>query len=199
MTSSWETAWREGRTGWDAGASPPILRELIAEGRVPAGRVIVPGCGSGYDVFSLAGNGRTVIGMDLAPSAAQRFERVRTEQGISPDVARIEIADFFEFELNQPFDVMWDYTFLCALHPSMREQWAARVAQLIGPGGSVFTLIFPVDPSRPDDEGPPFRLSPEIVSELLKADFACQFMEPVTRSHPGREGKEWIAQWVRRA
>ena len=167
MTESWEIAWREGRTGWDAGGSPPILLQLVANGDVPEGRVIVPGCGSGYDVFTLSGSGRVAVGFDLAPTAAARFDAVRKQLGVSPEVASIRTENFFEFAIEDRFDVMWDYTFLCAIDPTMREQWAARAAKILKPGGSLFSLIFPVDPARPDNEGPPFRLSPELVAELL--------------------------------
>lgn len=44
------------------------------------------------------------------------------------------------------FDLGYDYTFLCALHPDMRKDWATAWAQLLRPGGYLLTLIFPVDP-----------------------------------------------------
>lgn len=47
--------------------------------------------------------------------------------------------------LQGPFDLGFDYTFLCALHPDMRRDWAPAWGRLLRPGGLLLTLIFPVD------------------------------------------------------
>ena len=57
--------------------------------------------------------------------------------------------------------------FLCAMQPTMRQNWAAAWARHIRAGGQLVTLMFPVDPKRPRDEGPPFPLTPELYTELL--------------------------------
>lgn len=41
----------------------------------------------------------------------------------------------------------YDYTFLCALHPSMRQRWAAAWARHLVPGGELVTMVYPVDTS----------------------------------------------------
>ncbi len=58
--------------------------------------------------------------------------------------------------------------FLCALQPHDRKKWAQRYAQLIKPGGQLATLIFPVDPNKDRNEGPPFPVTPELYTELLE-------------------------------
>lgn len=47
--------------------------------------------------------------------------------------------------------------FLCALHPSLRQQWAARMSDLLPSGGLLVCLEFPMykDPTLP---GPPWGL-----------------------------------------
>ena len=44
---TWQAAWEEGRTPWDAGQSAPILPTVLDT--LPNGRALVPGAGSGYD------------------------------------------------------------------------------------------------------------------------------------------------------
>lgn len=193
---SWEKAWREGRTGWDAGASPPVLHELLAERTLPEGRALVPGCGAGWDVFTLAEAGRDVTGLDLAPTAATRFERLRVERGVDPSRARIEVGDFFAHAPDAPYDVIWDYTFLCALPPAMRPDWEQKMRTLVAPSGTLATLIFPAQPEPligPDQ--PPFPLMPEHVEGLLAEHWEKLELRPVERSHEGRVGLEWIARW----
>ncbi len=194
---SWEKAWSEGRTGWDAGASAPALVELVERGVLPNGRALVPGCGAGYDVFALASPERSVVGLDIAPTAAARFESLREELGVPEERAVIVTADFFAFD-DGPFDVIYDYTFLCALDRSARPQWAKRMDELLAPDGELVTLIFPATDAPPFGDGPPFDVRPEIVRELLEPlGFVAIEMGPARRSHPGREGIEHLARWRR--
>lgn len=195
---TWENAWREGRTGWDAGGSPPALVELVRSGTLPEGRALVPGCGAGYDVFTLASERRSVIGLDVAPTAAQRFSTLRRERGVPEQKARIVVTDFFDFETDERFDLAWDYTFFCAIDPGRRAAWGQRMAELILPGGIVVSLVFPVVPGAPPDHGPPYAIHPDDVRAALGDAFEEMSVDDVTESHPGREGKEMLARWRRR-
>jgi methyl halide transferase len=44
------------------GNSSPALLKLIAEGKIPNGRALIPGCGRGYDVVALASENRIATG-----------------------------------------------------------------------------------------------------------------------------------------
>ena len=192
---SWEKSWSEGRTGWDAGAAAPALLELVARGVLPDGRALVPGCGAGYDVFALASEERHVTGLDIAPTAAKKFDEVRQQLGVPKDRVAIETGDFFAFE-GEPFDMIYDYTFLCAIIPSARERWARKMHALLADDGELVTLIFPATDAPPKGSGPPFDVRPENVRALLEPlGFEAIEMAPVTHSHPGREGYEYLARW----
>ena len=192
---TWEDAWREGRTRWDAGGSPPILETLVRDGALPAGRAIVPGCGTGYDVFTLAADGtREVVGLDLAPTAVGAFEAERARRGLDPARARIRTADFFELPDDERFDLAWDYTFLCAIEPDRRPAWVDTMHRLLAPDGELVTLLFPVT-DAPLDQGPPYPIPPHVVRPLIEARFELIELSEVEHSHPGREGKERLARW----
>ncbi len=103
-------------------------------------------------------------------------------------------ADFFK--LTGSYDLVYDYTFLCAIPPHWRADWSSQMAALIVPGGVLVTLIFPIVPGM--EGGPPFEMSVELVSSLLLDNFELISMEKPHASHPGREGKEMIALWRRK-
>lgn len=193
---TWLQAWKEGRTPWDDGRSPPVLDALVASGTLPAGRALVPGCGSGYDVLTLASADRTVLGVDLSPVAAARFDALRARADIDPAWATVQVGDFFALAPERPFDLVWDCTFLCALPPELREPWARQMHSLVAPGGELITLIFPVS-DAPPDQGPPYPQTPERVRALLGDRWTAAALEPVARSNPGREGREWLGRWRR--
>jgi hypothetical protein len=204
MTDAWEQRWIEGRTRWDQGRSSPILQGLVDSNSLPNGRALVPGCGAGWDVFTLATPERSVLGLEVAPTAVERFEKLRHELKVPDDRARIALADFFTLHpalAGGPFDLVWDYTFLCAIEPAKREAWARQMWGFVAPGGELVTLIFPVTsfhPTREEPgEGPPYPMHPELVRELLAGRFEPTVLEPVAHSNPGREGMEWLGRWRR--
>ncbi|OKP00315.1 hypothetical protein PENSUB_7772 [Penicillium subrubescens] len=101
---------------------------------------------------------------ELAKPSAYHFG---SEQRSSrtPGLVTFFQGDFFssqwEFkggiDENTKFDVIYDYTFLCALHPEQRRQWSASMARVTKPGGLLVCLEFPLykDPKLP---GPPWGL-----------------------------------------
>ncbi len=195
---TWQAAWEEGRTPWDAGKSAPVLRSLVEEGSLPQGRAFVPGAGSGYDVLTLASPRRAVVGLDLAPLAKTRFDALAQTH---PHRGQVEfvVQDAFAYAPDAPFDLVWDYTFLCALPPELRPTWATMVDRLLHPShGELAALIFPVVPDADPSEGPPYPMTTELVAELVEPFLEPISIVPVETSNPGREGKEWLGRFQRR-
>lgn len=198
---SWIEHWESDDTPWDAGGSAPALPQLLAnwptdDGRRPEGRALVAGCGAGHDVFTLAQAGYTARGIDIAPGVARRFNQLREKFALPEARAELQIADFFENsakDLGAPYALVWDYTFYCAIEPSARLPWARKMAELLNPEGRLAMLIFPVVPGASADKGPPYALDPEEVTAALGVHFTRLHLAPVLQSHPGREGKEWLA------
>lgn len=192
---SWAKAWEEARTPWDAGKHAPPLEEALERLQEAPRNGLVTGCGAGWDALELARRGIASTGLDIAPGAARRFQSLRAELGIDPANARVALADFFTWSPPERFDFIWDYTFLCALPPSVRHRWAARMTSLITPGGTLATLIFPDIQPGPDYSGPPFPLHPEDVQALLSSTFRRVHLDRPRESHPARAGNEWLALW----
>jgi len=192
----WEVRWQKGQTGWDKGESNPTLVELLKgpNSSVPKGRALVPGCGAGYDVITFASYGWKATGLDFSKTGIEKAKKVRADAGVSEGQAELVYGDFFKYDFGFKFDAIYDYTFLCALDPPMRESWADRMAELVAPTGELITMIYPVDDTIVG--GPPFRMSPDIVKGLLEPrGFKAIYLEPVTNGHSSRAGKEWLGRW----
>jgi len=191
----WERAWKEGITPWDTGGSPPALRSLLDRGAVPGGRILVPGCGAGHDLATLARADREVVGIDLSKDARTAFYSAH------PDLRGIvvyEVTDFFSYPAAHEFDFVWDYTFFCALDPDQRGPWGETMKRLVKPGGVLATLLFPFEDPVSRREGPPWPINTELVRGFVEDAFQELEVAKVERSHPGREGKERLALWRRR-
>ncbi|CAK0756839.1 hypothetical protein CVIRNUC_002488 [Coccomyxa viridis] len=208
----WINIWKDGLApgqAFDGSRAAPSLVRALEEGTlsVKDKRVLVPGCGRGYDVVLMAQHGANpALGLELSADAVKAAEKYRDSTNASTDVkarARYTNGDFFELTYEAgPFDAAYDYTFLCALQPHDRKKWAQRYAQLIKPGGQLATLIFPVDPNKDRNEGPPFPVTPELYTELLEplgfAQVHFRKVEP-HESHERRRGQEYFAVWTRKA
>ena len=192
----WEAAWEARNTPWDAGDSPPALRLLLQRDLVPAGRVLVPGCGTGYDLVTLAREDREVVGLDLSEQARAAFTAAHPDL---PGRIVYEVADFFSYEPAEGFDFVWDYTFFCALDPDRRSHWADTMARLVKPSGLLATLLFPFEDPISDREGPPWPINTALVRGFVEKEFEPLEVSEVERSHTGREGMERLALWRRRA
>lgn len=185
----WDVRIRQNVTPWDAGRVPQELRRFLS--RHPArGRVLVPGCGTGYEVRELDRAGFQVTAIDFSEAA---IEAARRELGEVAHLARL--ADFFGFEGDTPpFDAVYERAFMCALPRRVWGEWARRTARLLRPGGLLFGFFFFDSNLR----GPPFGADPAGLDELLRADFECIEDEAVTDSLPIFAGKERWQVWKRR-
>jgi len=195
-TMDWRETWRAGVTPWDAGTSPPALRSLVDRGAVPSGRVLVPGCGTGYDLATLARTDREVVGIDLSEDARKAFLAAHPDL---PGSVVYEVADFFSYAPAGGFDFVWDYTFFCALDPGQRTSWSQAMKRLVNPGGVLATLLFPFEDPISETQGPPWPVNTSMVRSYVEDGFEELETAEVDRTHPGREGKERLALWRREA
>ncbi|GKT60673.1 thiol methyltransferase [Colletotrichum tofieldiae] len=157
---------------------------------------LVPGCGKGHDAILLAGLGYDVLALDFSPTAIAEAKdnqkaiaarlgagteaaegeldayTIRHPSGAEPGAVTWLSGDFFsdswlaEWGREKAFDLIFDYTFLCALPLTARPLWATRMTALLAPHGRLVCLEFPSGKplSLP---GPPWGLTPEVYLALL--------------------------------
>ncbi|XP_020588594.1 probable thiol methyltransferase 2 isoform X2 [Phalaenopsis equestris] len=90
----WEKCWEEGVTPWDLGQTTPIISHLIQTGKLPEGRILVPGCGTGYDVVAMASSTRFVVGLDVSTTAINKAKEF-DDQEVGPPY-NTSVADYLE-------------------------------------------------------------------------------------------------------
>ena len=123
----------------------------------------------------------------------------RDDLKISADRASFVGDNFFTHQGS--YDLIFDHTFLCALQPKQRQDWAQQMAKLIKPGGILVGYIYPINPTKTD--GPPFALSPEVYRELLSEYFEEAYIKELEGvTYPRRKEKaehgEMISKWIRK-
>jgi thiopurine S-methyltransferase len=184
----WDLRYAAAFAPWDAGKIPAQLRAFVASHR-PAS-VLVPGCGSGWDVRCFAEAGWNVLGIDFSTEALAAAQPV-----LGPHASRIRQADFFAPIAEAPFDLIYERAFLCALPRTLWAQWGTRMAELMKPGGRLVGYFYLGEGER----GPPFPLHSQAeLDALLEPAFDRVEDAPVPDSIPVFEGKERWQVWRRR-
>ncbi|KAI1109283.1 S-adenosyl-L-methionine-dependent methyltransferase [Nemania sp. NC0429] len=189
--SRWVKCWDDKFTPWDRGGPSMALYDLLKENPnglipLPSGRspktALVPGCGRGHDVLLLSSFGYDVYGLDLS-SQALEAARDNAERILADGISKTEgeadkrgavawiCQDFFAEDwkgVQTSFDLIFDYTFFCAMPPPMRPAWASRMRSLLAPGGRLVCLEFPAE-KKASEPGPPWAASPaEYLAYLSK-------------------------------
>ncbi|KAI1157421.1 S-adenosyl-L-methionine-dependent methyltransferase [Nemania serpens] len=178
----WTKCWEDKFTPWDRGGPSMALYDLLKEN--PDGLIslpsasapktaLVPGCGRGHDVLLLSSLGYDVYGLDVS-SQALEAARDNVGKALADGLYKIEgegdkrgaitwiCQDFFAEDwkgVPTPFDLIFDYTFFCAMPPPMRPAWASRMRSLLAPGGRLVCLEFPSE-KKASEPGPPWAAPP---------------------------------------
>ncbi|KAJ8439398.1 hypothetical protein Cgig2_021812 [Carnegiea gigantea] len=105
------------------------------------------------------------------------------------------LEDFFTWEPRDLFDLIFDYTFFCAIEPNLRSTWASRMRDLLKPDGELITLIFPID----DHEGgPPYKTSVADYEKVLHPiGFQATSVADNELAVAPRRGREKLGRWRR--
>ncbi len=185
----WDLRYGADFAPWDSGRVPERLREFVRSWKGPR-RVLVPGCGSAWDVRHFAENGWEVLGLDFSPEALKAAAPV-----LGPHAGCVREGDFFAPVAEAPFPVVYERAFLCALPPRLWSAWAARVAELVVPGGVLAGFFFFDEGER----GPPFPLSDQSgLDALLDPSFARIEDRDVHDSIEVFAGRERWQVWQRK-
>lgn len=186
----WELRYGARFAPWDAGKVPAQLLAFVRASPAPR-RVLVPGCGSAWDVRGFAEHGWDVVGIDFSRLAVEEARRI-----LGPHGARVREADFFAPLAEAPFDVVYERAFLCALPRRLWGDWARRVAELVAPGGLLAGFFF----FDAGERGPPFPLhGQQELDALLRGLFERIEDAPVADSIDVFRGKERWQVWKRQS
>lgn len=187
----WDALYAGDETPWDMGRPSPPLEHLLHERALPDGRVLVPGCGRGWEVELLARAGHEAVGLDLSPLA---IEQARRRIGPLPG-ATLLAADFFaEPDKLAPhsFDWVFDQTFYCALPPDRCRAYARVAHDLVRPGGQWLILAFRTPHA---DRAPWDSPARRVIADACAADFELLELRPLrVESHPARRGRETLVR-----
>ena len=184
----WDVRYGAGETPWDFHGVPAALKTFLKTSQ--AGRVLIPGCGAGYEVRAFYESAWDVTALDFSAVAV---EQARSNLGAL--AGRVVHGDFFMHDFGaRRFDLIYERTFLCAIPPDSWPGYVMRVAELLRPGGKLVGIFLYGEEHDP----PPYPLSSEKAGELFHEKFSLVKDLPVFDSVPMFAGKErWQERMLR--
>ncbi|MEN9997245.1 MAG: hypothetical protein RI922_235 [Bacteroidota bacterium] len=184
----WSERYQNNQAGWDLGQISPPIKAYIDQLENKDLRILIPGCGSGYEGAYLWNKGfKNVHLLDFSSEPIAKFKSENTN---FPE-DQLHCGDFFEH--NFEYDLIIEQTLFCAIDPSLRSNYASQAASLLKKGGKLVGLLF----DRTFESGPPFGGSEEEYKKYFELHFSQLQFEPCYNSIPPRQGSELFIKFLK--
>ena len=184
----WTSRYAAGKMPWDFGGVPTVLKSFLARSSA-SGKVLIPGCGSGYEVQAFHEAGYDVTAIDFSPAAVDQAKKVL---GVLAE--RVILGDFFTQNFGQGrFDLIYERTFLCSMPPCRWPDYANRMADLLSPAGRLIGVFLYGQQS----ESPPYPITDKQADQLFQRCFRLVRSELETDSLPLFRGMERWQEWLK--
>ena len=147
---SWEDRYQAKITKWDRGGTSPNLMQWLDSGVLSPCRIMLPGCGNGYEAITLAEQGFEVVCVDIAATPIANLRKALAERNLTAELIE---SDFFSLDFStQAFDAIYEQTCLCALQPSEWGSFESWMHQSLKMGGKLYAQFMQTG----EEGGPPF-------------------------------------------
>lgn len=186
----WNNQYKANTTGWDLGEVSPPIKAYVDQLTNKNLRILIPGCGNTYEAEYLLQNGFTNITViDIAPALVALLK----EKFAGNSNINIILGDFFEHSAE--YDLILEQTFFCALNPSLRTNYVAKMNELLVTGGKLVGVLF----NREfEQQGPPFGGSKYQYEPMFEKDFSFKTFELCNNSFVKRQGTELFINLVKK-
>lgn len=177
----WNKRYEAAETGWDLKTISPPLKAYIDQLTDKNLRILIPGCGNGYEAEYLLKQGfQNVTVIDFAPLAVEKMKSYISDyQNIN-----IICADFFTH--TGKYNLILEQTFFCSLNPSLRTKYVQKMSELLTENGKLVGLLFDTQFLN----NPPFGGSQAEYVDLFSNTFKINRLEPCYNSIKPRQGNE---------
>ena len=178
----WENRYSSKETGWDLGSISTPLKEYVDQLPNKNIRILIPGCGNGYEAEYLHQQGfQNVFIADYASEPLENFKK----RVPSFPITHLLQTDFFE--INEKFDLVLEQTFFCALDPKFRKNYAKKMNEILNPNGKLAGLLFD---DKLNTDKPPFGGNKEEYLEYFTPYFQIKTFEACFNSIVPRKDRE---------
>ena len=162
MTNTRDELYKSGTAPWVIGRPQAAIVELLEAGQL-RGRVLDLGCGTAEHALLCAERGCEAWGIDLAPTAIDQAKELAAKRGLVADLRVHDALDLVS--LGTTFDTVMDVGFFHTLDDASRPRYAAQLARILNPGGTLHLLCFS---DREPPWGGPRRITERELAETFE-------------------------------
>jgi cyclopropane fatty-acyl-phospholipid synthase-like methyltransferase len=144
MSLFWDVLYLFKKTPWDTGVTPPEIVSMIESGKVPIGRALDLGCGTGTNAIYLAQRSFTVTAIDASRRAIALAKR-KTRSAQLTDRVRLERGDVTlmrRWVLGQSIEFACDIGCFHNLKAEARQRYVAALTGVLKPGAIYMLYAF---------------------------------------------------------
>jgi cyclopropane fatty-acyl-phospholipid synthase-like methyltransferase len=133
-----------GRPPWDSGVTPPEVVRVVEGERLPPGRALDLGCGTGTNLLYFARHGFEAVGVDISRVAVLRARWKLRRAGaqrtlvVPGDVSRLPAA----VRARAPYDLALDIGCFHSLDADARARYAAGLHAVLRRGALFLLYAF---------------------------------------------------------
>ena len=181
----WEDIYLKHDTGWDLGKPTPVFKDI--SDKIKIGKVVIIGCGRGYDAVMFAKKGFEVTAIDFSPSAINFLDNLSKEHNVKVNIILEDI-----FAIKKKFENYFDYiieqTCFCAIDTSRRFEYEKLVRSILKENGKLIGLWFPIGKAI-SEGGPPWGVSIQEIKAIFK-NWSIESEEYSSKSIKKRKNRE---------
>lgn len=185
----WEELYRNNTVAWDLRTPTPAFIDLLnSEYFLNKKKMLVVGCGYGYDAIEAAKKGFNVTALDFSETAIEFAKTLAGKEKVSVNFL---VEDFFNLNTSflNSFEIIFDYVTYCAIDPTRRKEYADKISQLLKPEGLFAIILFPVE-NRVG--GPPFAVDVNEATNFFSEKLELIISTDKINSIKPRKGRELL-------
>lgn len=146
---------KEERVGWNIGRAHPGLVEMLDGGYLRRGRVLVPGCGLGYDAILLAERGFEVVAFDFSVNAIRRANKKARAKRKLKGTLEFVVEDIYKLpdSYRNGFDYVVEIGNFQAMSVKERREYVGVMRGVLVSSGRCVVLCKKYPPLTPGPKG----------------------------------------------
>ena len=131
MSMFFRAAYRFGFKPWDSGVPPPELVSVVeGDQRLPAGRYLDLGCGTGTNCIYAAQHGWDATGVDFVPRAIRMAQRKAAAAAAPVRFLVGDVTRLGELGVDPGFDLLFDLGCMHSIPDEQRDAYVSGATQV---------------------------------------------------------------------
>lgn len=193
--SFWDDKYINNEAHWDMRTPTPVFESLMDSGEfMKPGKILIAGCGKGYDAVLAAKKGYDVYAVDFSIEAVKLAKDLADTENVKVNLIH---EDIFKLDsvYEKYFDYVYDYVTYCSILPESRKEYAEKTGRLLKEGGKLIAILFPVEERK---GGPPYAVDVKEFYELFSEHLQLKFSSKNLNSIKPRRGREVLQVYIKK-